>query len=66
MHTCILPAGADDKPTALLRAWVRIDHSGQSSVVHTDKMTLSSDLGIQVCHASALPGFTLPSTAGHL
>ncbi len=38
---------ADEKPTALTRAWVRVDASGSSSIVHTDKLTLTSELGIQ-------------------
>lgn len=38
---------ADEKPTALMRAWVRIDHKGESSIVHADKLSLSAQLGIQ-------------------
>uniref|UniRef100_A0A7S0NAT3 Magnesium transporter n=1 Tax=Chlamydomonas leiostraca TaxID=1034604 RepID=A0A7S0NAT3_9CHLO len=37
----------EEKPTALMRAWVRIDAHGESSIVHADKMSLSTQLGIQ-------------------
>ena len=30
-----------------MRAWVRIDPQGESSIVHADKMSLSMQLGIQ-------------------
>ncbi len=37
----------EQRPAALLRAWVRIDSRGDSSVVHSDKQALTHQLGIQ-------------------
>ncbi|GFH33367.1 magnesium transporter, partial [Haematococcus lacustris] len=37
----------EEKPSALLRTWVCIHPSGESSVVQVDKLSLSAQLGIQ-------------------